>query len=123
MCSRGDDPSTYDLEVTTVATFEDALREAWGEEYDDTLRDLARHGAEGGFPGLTYYRDTVALYDAHGPEIWEALAEDADAMGLAHPLALIASFGGAGNVYSAAQLANLLVWYMAERIASAADRD
>jgi hypothetical protein len=98
-------------------TFEDALRETWGEDADETFRDLARGGADAGFPGLTYYRDTVALYEAHAEEIWEALAEDADSLGEPHPLALIATFGGAAHVGSSDQLANLLTWYMAERIA------
>jgi hypothetical protein len=98
-------------------TFEDALRERWGEDADETFGYIAAHGADAGHPGLTYYRDTVALYEAHADEIWDALAEDADDMGLAHPLALIATFGGAANVGSGDQLANLLTWYMAERIA------
>ena len=27
-----------------------------------SLADLARHGASAGFPGLTYYTDTMQLY-------------------------------------------------------------
>jgi rubrerythrin len=105
-----------------MATFAEDLRERFGggSEADDTLRDLAEHGADAGFPGITYYRDTAAMYDAHAEEIWDALAEDADDMGLAHPLALVATFGGAANVHSQDQLANLLTWYMAERVAHAA---
>lgn len=92
---------------------------AWMEEElePDTIRDLANHGAEGGFPGLTYYSDTVALAERFEDEIWDALAEDADSLGYDHPLALIATFGGAANVQSATQFQNLLTWYMAERIA------
>lgn len=100
-----------------MGDFENALRETWGEDADDTFRDIAEHGADAGYPGLTYYRDTVALYEAHEGEIWDALREDADDMGLAHPLALIATFGGAANVQTHHQLGNLLAWYMAERIA------
>lgn len=107
--------------LDSMATFEDSLREQWGDEYDETLRYVAQHGADTGHPGLTYYRDTVALYEAHEGEIWDALHEDAGEMGLDHPLALIATFGGAVNVGSQDQLANLLVWYMAERIAHRAE--
>ena len=103
-----------------MAAFAEDLAEAFGggDEAEDTMRDLAAHGADAGFPGITYYRDTVALYEKHAEEIWDALAEDAESMGLPHPLALIATFGGAGNVGSADQLANLLCWYMAERVAA-----
>lgn len=104
-----------------MATFDEALREMWGEDYDETLREVAEHGCDGGIPNLTYYSETDPLYRAHAGEIWDALAEDADDMGLAHPLALLATFGGAANVSSDTQLSNLLVWYMAERIASRAD--
>jgi hypothetical protein len=101
---------------------EDALREHWGEDADDILRDIARGGADAGHPGITYYSDTAALYEAHEGEIWDALYQDADDLGYDHPLALIATFGGAANVGSQTQLANLLVWYMAERIANEYDR-
>lgn len=99
--------------------FARSLYEVWGEDYDDTMRDIASHGADAGFPGITYYRDTVALYERHHDEIWDMLAADADDMGEPHALALVATFGGARNVGSQDQLANLLVWYAAERIANA----
>lgn len=99
----------------TAQTFEAELRELFDNE-PDTMRDLATHGAAGGFPGLTYYTDTVALHDKHEDEIWDALNEDAEDQGVTIP-ALIASFGGAENVGSMTQLKNLLTWYMAERIA------
>lgn len=102
-----------------MATFAEDLIERFGggDEAADTMRDLARGGADAGWPGITYYRDTVAMYEAHAEEIWQALADDADDMGAAHPLALIATFGGAANVNDQTQLANLLTWYMAERVA------
>jgi hypothetical protein len=102
-----------------VTTFLEAIREGFGndQEADDTLRDLAEHGADAGWPGLTYYTDTSALYRAHADEIWDALYEDAQDMGEPHPLALVATLGGAENVANDYQLENLLVWYMAERVA------
>ena len=99
-----------------MTTFREDLIERFGggTEADDTMRELAEHGADAGWPGLTYYTDTTAMYSEHADEIWQALAEDA---GESNPLALIATFGGAANVYSDAQFENLLVWYMAERVA------
>ena len=85
------------------------------EELKDYLPDIASHGADSGFPGITYYKDTIALYDQFADEIWEALTGDADSLGYDNPLALVASFNS--TAYSDAQFKNLLVWYMAERVA------
>lgn len=83
----------------------------------ESLPDIANHGADSGFPGITYYSDTVALYDKFEDEIWEALNEDAEDLGNSNPIELIATFNGAKNVSDATTFKNLLTWYMAERIA------
>lgn len=107
--------------------FLEAIRERFGddEEANDTLRDIARHGADAGWPGLTWYTDTTKLYQEHADEIWEALYEDAQDLhlgdGPTNVIKLISNFGGATNVGSAVQFENLLVWYMAERVARAYD--
>jgi hypothetical protein len=108
-----------------MTTFADELRQTFGDDEDGraTMRDLATYGASGGFPGLTYYTDTVALHDRHEDEIWDALYEDAESFGQTIP-ELIASFGSAKDVGTLTQLKNLLVWYMAERVArSVADEE
>jgi len=81
------------------------------------LRDLAEQGAPMGFPGLTYYKDTAALYDKFHEEIWSALDDDASGMGHKNILEMLGTFGGAENVENDVTFKNLLVWYMAERIA------
>jgi len=83
----------------------------------DYKRDIAEHGANLGYPGITYYRDTVALYDKFTDEIWDALYDEAEGNGQTI-LELIASFNGAKDVGSDDQFKNLLVWYMCERIAN-----
>jgi hypothetical protein len=104
---------------TTAPTFAEALQDllAGEDDYDTQaqLRDLASHGASTGWPGLTYYSDTGALYERYEDEIWAALDDDADSMGEPSALALVATFGGARDVSTDAQFRNLLVWYMAER--------
>lgn len=80
------------------------------------MEDLATHGAAGGFPGLTYYRETVALHDRFEDEIWDAMYEDAPIEGMSI-MSFIASLGGSKDVGNMDQLKNLLVWYMAERTA------
>ena len=91
---------------------------AWLEETLDReqIIDLSEQGAGTGWPGLTYYSETSALYEQYEDEIWQAIEDDADGQGCT-PLALIASFGGANDVHGDDQLRNLLVWYMAERTA------
>lgn len=88
-----------------------------GEEAEETLRDVARGGADAGWPGFSYYRDTEKWYDEYEDVIWEMLEEDADGMGVKSPLELIATFGGAKDVHNDAQFKNLLVWYALERVA------
>lgn len=109
--------------TTKQRTFREVLDERFGgkgleEEVRQTWQDLATHGASGGFPGLTYYTETSELYDAHEEEIWTALEEDAENMGAQNVVAFIGTFGGAKDVQDLATFKNLLVWYMAERIAN-----
>jgi len=97
-----------------MQTFEQTLRDLLDPEQ---ISELAQYGADAGWPGLTYYTDTVRLHDEHESEIWDALHEDAQDFGHTIP-ELIAGFGGSKNVGSMEQLKNLLTWYMAERTAA-----
>ena len=92
---------------------------AWLQETldPDQIADLAHYGAAAGFPGLIYYSETSALYERYHDEIWEALYDDAQDFGHSDPLAFVASLGGSKDVATGGQFANLLVWYLAERIA------
>jgi hypothetical protein len=92
------------------------FREYIKTELADYLPDIARYGCAGGFPGLTYYKDTVALFDQYRDDIFEILGEMADGMGQNIP-ELIASFNGAADVGNFAQFANLCVWAATEEIA------
>jgi len=46
-----------------------------------TLGDVANHGADAGFSGFTYYRETSSFFKRHRALILEALKEDADSFG------------------------------------------
>ena len=88
------------------------------EQFDRCeLRDIAQHGANGGWSGITYYKDTVELYERFSDGLWEMLEEDAEAHGHKNPFELIATFGGAANVSNDITFKNLIVWYAAERVA------
>ena len=87
------------------------------ETIPESIEDIANNGCEGGYPQLTYYRDTVALYDEFEDEIWNTLDEDYKEFGYKNSLELIGSFNGAYNVGGTDQFKNLLIWYLAERTA------
>ena len=101
------------MTMTTDSKFEADLRTLLDAE---DIRGLAEHGAEGGWQGLTYYRETCALYQKHKEEIWEMLFEDAEDFGMTWP-AMLDSFAGSKHVATVHGFENLLVWYAAERTA------
>lgn len=77
-------------------------------------RDLARFGATAGFPGLTYYTETTELYKTYHEEVWSLVADEAESMGYDNPLAFMATWNGADNVWNDTQFFNLMVWFAAE---------
>ena len=107
----------------TVMALDDHLHPAtftdWLEDRLDRqqLRDLAQYGAGVGWPGLTYYTETSRLYQRYHEEVWEALAEDADALGCASIPAYVATFATAPQIVDDATFRNTLIWYLAERAA------
>ena len=91
---------------------------AWMQANFDAsqLEDIASHGANAGWAGLTYYTDTCKLYNHFKDEVWEMLLEDAEGMG-ENVFQMMAGFGGAKDVGSCQQFENLMTWYAAERVA------
>lgn len=81
------------------------------------LHDIANQGASLGYPGLTYYRDTVKLYERFKGEIWELAVNQSEDMGHANVFEMMATFGGAANVTDYTTFANLMTWYAAEHYA------
>lgn len=47
----------------------------------EQLEDVARHGADGGWSGFTYYSDTCAFYKAHKADILKLAEEMASDLG------------------------------------------
>lgn len=62
-----------------------------GREAIETAIEAGRHGADAGWPGFTYYTDTVSFYKRHRSDIMDMLAEMADSMGET-PSAVLAGF-------------------------------
>jgi len=76
------------------------------------LADVARHGADAGWPGFTYYHETARFYARHKEAIWDLLWNDCQVYGSNIP-ALIGSF----NISTATEFENLLVWFALETVA------
>lgn len=83
----------------------------------EQLSDVASHGADAGFPGFTYYTDTVKFYNRHEDAIWELLRDDAQNLGYDNVPALIASFNRANNADDVTGFKNLLAWYALKTVA------
>lgn len=95
------------------------------------LSDIANHGVDGGFPGFTYYSDTVTFFREHRKEITDNLMALADDIG-EDPIKMVSSWPCVGPefktevgqvIYGArltdehTTVANALAWYAAEEIA------
>lgn len=94
------------------------FREWMKRNFDrNQLKDIAMHGVDAGWSGLTYYADTGRLYKKFHEEIWTLAGEMAEGMGHKHVLELIASFNGATQVCDAGTFENLMVWFAAEEYA------
>ena len=97
-----------------MITLKDWLLEHLKEE----LKDITTHGCQEGFPRLTTYSETSALYETHEKEIWKMLSEDAESLGDGNILNFISSLNGSKNVDDETTFKNLLVWYAVERLAN-----
>lgn len=89
----------------------------------DHAGDIARHGADCGFPHITYTSDTVAIFDKFGDEIWEMAADDAEGMGHKNVAEMIASFRREDMLSSLSTFKNLMVWYACEKLAGELDQE
>ncbi|HEV2548442.1 MAG TPA: hypothetical protein VGU20_13970 [Stellaceae bacterium] len=94
------------------------FREWFRNHLADSARDIAEHGADSGFPHITYTSDTVKLFDQFGDEIWEMLVNDASDCGDKNVCQFIAGFRRDDMMESLDQFKNLLVWYACEKVAS-----
>ena len=84
------------------------------------LSDIATHGARQGFPGMSYYQDTDHLYRKFEKEIWGILIDDMRMSDYDNIFDFISrTFNERSKeVETPDQFKALLVWYVAERIAS-----
>jgi hypothetical protein len=63
----------------------------FGEEWPAMFRDVCRGGAAAGWPGFTYYHDTVGFFKRHRKAIVAMVEELADDLGVC-PMEMVAGF-------------------------------
>lgn len=93
------------------------FREWFRDNLSEYASDIANHGADAGYPHITYTSDTVKVFDTYGDEIWDMAVEMAESMGEKNVAALIAGFGRADMLDSLDRFKNLMVWFACEEIA------
>ena len=122
---RHEEPRTYsELTQAVIAQLNLKVGLLWppshqadDEHADSTMRDIVNNGADGGYHGFTYYRDTCAFYDANEDAIWTAICDDADGFGQT-PMQMIAGFAIADQITDGDTFKNALAWYALERAAN-----
>ncbi len=80
---------------------------------EDELKDMVTHGVGGGFSGLTYYSETVRLFEKYQDEIFEKLSDTTREQGYDNIYELLATFNKTHMPWNYTQFANQLVWFMA----------
>ena len=83
----------------------------------ESARDIAEHGADCGFPYITYTSDCVRLFDKYGDEIWNMAVEMAEQLGEPNVATMIGGFRRADMLESLDMFKNLLVWFACEELA------
>ena len=84
------------------------------------LRDITKRGARMGCPGMIYYRDTSHLYNKFKKEIWDILVNEMKMSDSDNVFDFISQTFSkrSKEVETPNQFEAMLVWYVAERIAS-----
>jgi hypothetical protein len=104
-------------------TMQPTFKQWFKDEMWEYAYDIAHHGADAGYPHITYTSDCVKLFDTYGDEIWEMAVEEAESLGCKNVCEMIATFGRADMLGSLDQFKNLMVWYACETIARDYERE
>ncbi len=76
-----------------------------------SARDIANHGADCGYPCITYIRDTIKIFDRFEDEIWEMAVDHAEELGCKNVAEMISGFRRNDMLSNIATFKNLMVWY------------
>jgi len=85
-----------------------------GELDDEFLvSDISTHGCDGGVPGVTYYKETIAFHDTYEKEIWDLLKQHADE-NMVEMRKMLFDLQNEQGSSSITQLKNDLAWWSIE---------
>jgi hypothetical protein len=84
---------------------------------DLKLRDIAEHGADCGFPCITYTSDTICIFDRFEDEIWDMAVEEAESLGCKNVAGMIAGFRRHDMLDNIGTFKNLMVWFACGKLA------
>ena len=102
----------------------------WNEDTRQSMKDIARHGIDGGFPGFIYYVDTVAFFKRNRKAILDYAREYARDLGYDGEMHLFSTFNCmngftqdeiARAIYTGKgackdQILNCLAWFAGEEV-------
>ena len=80
-------------------------------------RDIANHGADAGYPHITYTSDAVKVFDKFAGEIWDLAVQQASDMGCKNACEMIAGFARSDMIDEIDRFKNLMVWFACETVA------
>jgi hypothetical protein len=85
----------------------------------ESARDIAGHGADCGYPCITYTSDTVKVFDRFAREIWDMAVEEARDMGCNNVCEMIAGLrrSDMDMIDNIDQFKNIMVWFACEKLA------
>lgn len=99
------------------------LEEWFNENLETHAEDIAKYGADCGFPGITFTDDTVKIFDKYGEDIWNMAAEEAEANGYKNIADMIGKFNRADMLGELDTFKNLMVWAACEILANRATKN
>ena len=89
------------------------------EDFQNTMKDVAAHGADGGVPCFTYTTHCAEFYNANEDAIYELLNDTADDMGHESVDELVGTFQRKDMLSWPDGRKNLLAWFALEEVARA----
>lgn len=100
-----------------MTTYPDTFAEWFRENLGDYARDIARYGADNGFPGISYTSGCTALFDRYAGEMWKLVTSVADGTGYQSMVDLLRHHARADMADSWSGYRTLLVWVACESLA------
>jgi hypothetical protein len=83
----------------------------------DYAKDIASHGADCGYPFISYTSDTVKIFAKFAHEIWDMAVEEASDLGCRNACEMISAFRRSDMINDIDQFKNLMVWFACEKVA------